>query len=90
MNLMSQVLELSKRAGICDNMVARRMLNISRATMYTWSRGTVAIPDDRVFQLETLKKTIQAYLDDGTLPTDRNDLTWYGLIHLTECQKNKD
>lgn len=87
MNMMSQVLELSRRADIPDNIVARKMLGVSRATTHSWAKH--GVPNGRVEQLTKLKQTLQHYLDSGILPLTREELLWQGLVHVTECIPNK-
>lgn len=86
MNLMSQVWNLSRQAGISDEILARRILGVSRATIHKWDEG--GVPSDKISQLETLRQTLQHYIDKGKLPVDREELLWQGIIHLTECFAN--
>lgn len=86
MNMMSQVLELSRRADIPDNIVARKILGVSRATTHLWVRN--GVPKARVEQVTQLIQTLQHYLDSGILPIERDEMLWQGLVHVTECVPN--
>lgn len=86
MNLMSQVWKLSRQAGISDEILARRILGVSRATLHKWDEGS--IPSDNIAKLEALRETLQYYIDKGKLPVTKEELLWQGIIHLTECFKN--
>lgn len=88
MNLMSQVWKLSRQAGISDEILARKILGVSRATLHKWDEG--GAPFDKVSQLETLRDTLQYYIDKGKLPVAKEELQWQGIIHLTECFKTQE
>lgn len=83
---MSQVRELSRQAGISEKILARKILGVSRASFYIWERA--GVPSNKITQLETLKETLQYYLKEGLLPVDKEELTWNGILHLTECINN--
>lgn len=85
MSLMSQVWELSRRAGISDEIVARKILGVSRATLHKWDVN--GAPSDREAQLKALKETLQYFINEGKLPVDKEELVWRGIVHLTECLK---
>lgn len=86
MDLMSQVWKLSRQAGISDEIMARKIIGVSRATIHNWD--VQGVPLERVAQLELLKETLQFYIDKGCLPVNKEELIWNGIIHLTECLKH--
>lgn len=82
--MINAVLEIAKTANIPTSVVVR-MIGISRTTMQKWKRdGT---PENRIPQLQILQKTIQQYLDENILPKSIDELVWYGLLHITECER---
>lgn len=83
MDLMSDVWKLSRQAGIPDEIMARKILGISRASLHRWDAE--GVPADRIYQLEVLRDTLQHYINNGKLPVNKEELIWQGIIHLTEC-----